>query len=255
MLRKVNRMLFRKEGQIERIVPGTPPFERQVAGHISRYKFVAGYVEGKRILDISCGTGYGSELLSQEAKEVIGGDLSEEAVNYARLHYQKSNLQFQVMDITKVRMADETVDIVVSLETFEHLKRPEKAARECHRILKKKGLLILSVPNGEIDRKEGNKFHLQFFTLLQLRNLLEPYFRIIRTLGQRKVGKTRFVRKTLAEFQSPRIIKILFPQWFKKIIHNFRYASYPSQKSNFVIDDSNLFASLHWILVCQKITE
>ena len=57
--------------------------------HIHRYKFALNYVKSKKILDIACGEGYGSNILSSEAEKVLGIDISSESINYAKNKYFK----------------------------------------------------------------------------------------------------------------------------------------------------------------------
>ena len=68
----------------ERVVEGLTP-RRIWLDHIERYKFSNQYVDGKIVLDISCGTGYGSKILYEAgAYKVIGIDISNEAINFAQ---------------------------------------------------------------------------------------------------------------------------------------------------------------------------
>ena len=50
--------------------------------HVARYAFARRYARGLRVLDAGCGIGYGSAELSQDAAEVVGVDLSPEAIEY-----------------------------------------------------------------------------------------------------------------------------------------------------------------------------
>ena len=51
--------------------------------HFHRYAFAAQFVKGKRVLDMACGDGYGSNMLSKEAEYVVGIDIYENAVRNA----------------------------------------------------------------------------------------------------------------------------------------------------------------------------
>ena len=85
--------------------------------HWARYRLIEPLVEGSRVLDVACGTGYGSDLIAQTAIRVIGGDISHETIAYCRTHYhQKENLQFKSFDIRKMPFDEKTFDFVVSFE-------------------------------------------------------------------------------------------------------------------------------------------
>src|SRR5208282_5082698 len=65
--------------------------------HITRYKFAVPYVKEKRVLDIACGSGYGSSLLAETAATVNGRDLSPEAIEYCKNRFQSQrNLIFSM---------------------------------------------------------------------------------------------------------------------------------------------------------------
>ena len=46
-------------------------------------------IKNKKCLDIACGEGYGSVLMAEHAAEVLGCDVDEEAVKWAKTKYQK----------------------------------------------------------------------------------------------------------------------------------------------------------------------
>ncbi len=52
-----------------------------------------------------------------------------------------------VLDITDMAsINDKSIDVINAIETFEHVEKPEKGLRECHRVLADKGVMIMSVP-------------------------------------------------------------------------------------------------------------
>src|SRR4030066_783433 len=107
-------------GLAERIIPGFVPMDSFLE-HISRYIFALAYVENKNVLDIACGTGYGSYFLAKNgAKFVAGGDISEIAINYAKNKYKLDTLEFEVENVMKMSYPSEHFDVIVSFETIEH---------------------------------------------------------------------------------------------------------------------------------------
>ena len=93
--------------------------ERQ---HLSRYQFALQYVDGKKVLDAGCGTGYGVDIIASKASEAIGVDMSEEAVNYARQNCKRENVKFCVGDATHLDfLKDKEFDVVLSFEAIEHV--------------------------------------------------------------------------------------------------------------------------------------
>lgn len=152
--------------------------------HIYRYRFALDYVVGKRVLDIACGEGYGSRAMVEHgAASVIGMDLSEQAVSHARLTYQVDARVGNALDIP---LPPESIDVVVSFETIEHL--PDQAAfiRQCARILTPGGLLIVSAPNRLVHHDQGhlNPFHCRELYLHELEQLLASAFTDVALFSQ-----------------------------------------------------------------------
>jgi SAM-dependent methyltransferase len=134
----------------ERLVPKTGL--GNIEEHLTLYKKSSELIKDSDwVLDIACGSGWGSLLLAEKAKAVQGVDISQEAVEYARREYKAPNLYFLQGSILEIPFPEGTFDIVNSIETFEHVKRfeAEKMISECHRVLKPGGLYVFSTPDGD----------------------------------------------------------------------------------------------------------
>ena len=101
-----------------------------------RYKLAQKYCEGKKVLDIACGTGYGSKELAEVASSVIGIDVDKASVELAQKMYQSKNLQFKLGNGQDIQVEDESMDVVVSFETIEHIVDYHQFMRELKRVLK-----------------------------------------------------------------------------------------------------------------------
>jgi 2-polyprenyl-3-methyl-5-hydroxy-6-metoxy-1,4-benzoquinol methylase len=145
------------------------------------------------ILDLGCGTGEMSTLLCHGRHQVIGLDISQNAMKkFGQRHFPgivatlEEGIPFQ----------SESFDMLWCSEVIEHLRSPERFLAECCRILKPGGQLLLSTPNSSyyayrILRQLGVPWsriqhpgHLQFFTYSSLYSLLRRQgFRLISRLG------------------------------------------------------------------------
>src|SRR3989344_372638 len=157
--------------------------------HLDRYNFVLNYVKNKIVLDIACGSGYGSKLLSNKAKKVIGVDISKESIDYAKNNFNSNKIKFFIGDATNLDfLKDNSIDVVVSFETIEHLIDYKRFLMEVKRILKKEGLFIVSTPNKKISSPHGKKpknpFHVIEFFKKDFEILLKRYFGLIAIYGQ-----------------------------------------------------------------------
>src|SRR5580765_6709676 len=105
----------------ERTLPDVPEENYWYRRHLVVYEWIAARVAGKRVVDMACGEGYGSNLLAQTAASVVGVDANPEAHEHARLRYARPNLRFE-RDL--VESFAEECDAVVFLQTIEHVQNP-----------------------------------------------------------------------------------------------------------------------------------
>ena len=232
--------------------------EDEFAHHITRYEFCKQFVKGKKVLDAACGVGYGSYYLKRfgNADIVYGIDISEESINEAIGYFGNytNNLIYLVHNVEKTSFKNMQFDVVVSLETFEHVSNLENYLNEIQRILKKGGKFIVSTPNKKFYTGAGilNKYHinemykeefesslLKFFNIEALYYQLCPFIKIENSYP----SLLNFVKKNL---------KIFIPSanYFKRKIDLLKYVykikqhgvnrNYGKEFEKFIDDKKNL---------------
>jgi len=114
--------------------------------HVARYEWVNSQIdEPTSIIDACCGVGYGSNIMAKGGHTVVGIDISDEAIGYARKHWKHPRIQFAKSDLSKG--IKRKADLFVAFECIEHIKNPKpmlKAFRECSKVL------FASVPNQDV---------------------------------------------------------------------------------------------------------
>src|ERR1700756_2540753 len=88
--------------------------------HWHRYLLARELVRDRDVLDIACGEGYGSALLAQTARQVVGVDISAAVIAHAPDAYPGDNLRSLEGSALAIPLEDASVDVVVSFETVEH---------------------------------------------------------------------------------------------------------------------------------------
>jgi SAM-dependent methyltransferase len=175
----------------ERIVPEeTAP--GILAIHLRRYQFAEPWCTGRDVLDAACGVGYGSAHLASVAATVLGVDVSEEAIAYARRCYRSANVRFEVMDLTALDLPDASFGAACAFEAIEHVADPETAVGELARVLRPDGTLVLSTPNAPATTREpANPFHHVEYARDDLERLLCASFGEVDLYGQHRVRTLR----------------------------------------------------------------
>src|SRR5262245_4798025 len=105
--------------------------------HLHRYAYAATLAEGKRVLDLACGEGYGAKMLAAAATSVVGIDIDENVVRHATEKYGSTNLTFIAGSITDIPIRDDhSFDVIVCFEAIEHIEAHEALLLEVKRLLK-----------------------------------------------------------------------------------------------------------------------
>src|SRR5262245_48918466 len=154
--------------------------DKWVLDHYARYLFASPLAPNRRVLDIACGTGYGTKLLAEEqALDVVGIDNSYDAIAYASEHYHHARITYRQQDILSLSVLENgTFDLIVCFETLEHIRQPEAALEVLAHLLKPEGIMIVSVPNDR-ELKPDNPYHLHIFTQQEFLSLLQSHFEFV----------------------------------------------------------------------------
>ena len=174
----------------ERFIPDYVDHTSLFEEHMARYYWAGQFVRGRRVLDLGCGTGYGSYYLSQQgASLVVGSDVAAQAIAYAAGHYRAPNLHFVQSDARRVPLAGHTFDLVVSFEVIEHLPEVTDYLVGMRNLLTEQGWLIGSTPNRLVfspdSEQPHNRFHYREYTPAQLEEQLKSVFEVVHVWGQR----------------------------------------------------------------------
>ncbi|MFI5027791.1 MAG: class I SAM-dependent methyltransferase [Solirubrobacterales bacterium] len=178
----------------ERTLPDVPEENYWYRRHLVVYEWIARRVAGRRVLDMACGEGYGSDVLARSgARSVVGVDANPEAHEHARLRYGRPNLRFE-RDL--VESYSETCDAVVFLQTIEHVQDAGGILEHFKSMLAPGGVAFVSTPNlltlaPPGAEKSDNPWHVREYREAEFRELCEGHFGQVEMLGLFHARKLR----------------------------------------------------------------
>ena len=117
------------------------------------YKKYFSEIQGKRILKTDLwDEAKNTRILkwaAEQKADVYGIDISTSILNEAREPFAQARLKygFVISDLRKIGIGDESFDFLYSMGTIEHFPEYRQAIKECYRVLRRKGVAIVGVPN------------------------------------------------------------------------------------------------------------
>ncbi len=129
----------------ERTIPGLDVENYWFRRHEVVYQQLAPRCAGLEVLEAGCGEGYGADLISRVARRVIALDYDETTVAHVRARYPRVEVMHG--NLAELPLADASLDVVVNFQVIEHLWDQTQFVRECARVLRPSGLLMVSTPN------------------------------------------------------------------------------------------------------------
>lgn len=171
----------------ERVNPDFP--DDNFENHFKVYRFIQQFAVRKDVIDVGCGTGYGTAHLAEVAKSIVGIDISESALRCARKRYPR--VQFVWMDAQHLEFPDNSFDLIISTENFEHLPDQKGHVGELARVLRPDGLCFVATPNPEMFTDTHNRYHTKENSFDELMELFQGDFEEIVILENTEEPRTK----------------------------------------------------------------
>ena len=116
--------------------------------HQASYELVADRCRDKDVLDLGCGSGYGTARVANVAAQVTGADPNEAAIDYARSHHARQNLKFERIEPDReLPFGDRRFDVVLSFQVIEHVEDVSAYLAEIMRVLRPGGEAVIITPD------------------------------------------------------------------------------------------------------------
>ncbi|MFC1725343.1 class I SAM-dependent methyltransferase [candidate division KSB1 bacterium] len=152
------------------------------------YHIAKDYCGGKKVLDYSCGSGYGTSLISKKADIIFGVDIDEEVIAYCKMKYIGHNITFQKIKKNNIiPFEDQYFDVIVSFQVIEHIPDVNKYLSEFKRVLKDNGSVFISTPNKKYRllpfQKPWNLEHLREYDVNSFKKEIQSVFKNVNIMG------------------------------------------------------------------------
>jgi 2-polyprenyl-3-methyl-5-hydroxy-6-metoxy-1,4-benzoquinol methylase len=175
----------------ERHVPALDPESKNHYRHLTAYHYAIRFAEGRRVLDYGCGAGYGTNLIWRRGRsdEVVGIDLSCEAIAYCRSTYADLATHYQTTTPGDIPFGDGSFDVVLFFQVIEHLTDDVRALDDIRRVLRPGGVVLLTTPNLLMEKatpnaaSPANQHHVREYTPASLGELCAKVFHSTQMLG------------------------------------------------------------------------
>ncbi len=153
--------------------PGVKASQEQLERLYIRYRFASEYSSGKEVLEVACGAGLGLGYIAKNAKSVVGGDVDEENLKFAREHYKdRPNIELRQLDAHQLPFKDSSFDIIILYEAIYYLDFPERFVKESLRVLKNGGILLICTVNKDWSDFNPSPYSQKYFSAHELYMLL-----------------------------------------------------------------------------------
>jgi SAM-dependent methyltransferase len=187
-------------------VSGNLVSSEQIARMHTRYHFALKNCMGKDVLELGCGSGIGLGYLNKVAKSVVGGDISTPLLLSAQTHYG-GRIPLILLDAQILPFKNHTFDTVLLYEAIYYLKDPPSFVKECERILRPRGTMLICNPNKDLADFNPSPYSYRYFSPPDFLPLLRPFGFHVKCFGDCKVvhnGKQRtlsLIKKMMVKYK------------------------------------------------------
>lgn len=145
------------------------------AAFLWRYRWASQYCRGRDVLDVPCGMGWGTSLITG-ARSLTGVDLNPDAIAEANGRYGHK-AKFLVGDMGRLEFPDASLDVICCLEGIEHVpvEVAQSFLQESSRVLRSQGTLLLSSPYCRTKSHSGNPFHIREYQPEEIKGAVSKY--------------------------------------------------------------------------------
>jgi SAM-dependent methyltransferase len=172
----------------ERLHAGRELFRVDLARHRAAYRFAMEQAAKSHVLDLGCGSGYGTAELAEVTSSIVGIDRSAPDASA-----RKGPARYVRADLNAIPLVPACFDLVVSFQVIEHLRDPTNYLDGIARLLRPHGTALITTLN-RLKSDGVNPYHVHEYVAAELAECLRRHFQKVEMRG---VGATPPVARYL----------------------------------------------------------
>lgn len=192
-------------------IAGDEVTQEQVDRLCSRYYWAGKYCSGNDIIEVACGTGQGLGYLSCITRSLETGDISRPLLDIAFQHYgtRIPLLQFDAQDMP---FADQSKDVIILFESIYYLPDAERFVRECVRVLRPGGKVLISTANKDLYDFNPSPYSHKYYGVVELKSLLVQHGFKAEFFGDTPIGSVSIRQRILRPIKKLAVLVGIMPK-------------------------------------------
>lgn len=242
-------------------IAGSPISAEQLFRLHHRYSWAEGYCADRDVVECACGTGPGLGLLQRRARSFEAGDVSPLMVETARRHYG-SRVKVSQFSAETLPFPDGSRDVIVLFEAIYYLPDVAKFVRECARVLRSGGHVLIVTANKDLWDFHPSPFTYRYYGVPELGNLFAAHSFDCEFFGFQDASRSGYRQRLLRPLKRIAVVTGLMPKtmkgkrWLKRLVFGPEVRMpaelFPAKQANEgpVVIDAHTADERHKIIYC-----
>lgn len=204
-------------------ISGDKVSKEQVQRMCNRYFWAGEHIRDKEVLEVACGAGHGLKYFATTARRVVAGDITDTLVTKAKANAGPT-VEIHRLNADSLPFADQSFDTIILFEAIYYLENPSYFLKECQRVLKPQGKLLIATANKDLFDFNPSPYSHQYYGVPELNTLLAQYGFKSRFFGDTPLQSVPLKQKILRPIKKLAVKLNLIPksmkgkQFLKKLV-------------------------------------
>lgn len=195
-------------------IAGEPISQEQLDRAYTRYKWAQGFCQDKDVLEVACGVGQGLGLLQKVSKSLVASDIDGEILDTAKSHY-KDRISIKQFSADILPFEDNSLDVIIIFEAIYYLQDINQFLKECFRVLRKNGHLLMCMPNKDLYDFNASPKSYAYYNAPELKKTLNSQGFASTFFGSHSISTVSFRQKILRPIKKLAVVLNIIPQSMK----------------------------------------